>query len=107
MPALHRPIASACSQITTCVPGNNYGPFQGKIPGYTAVLRVGKTCAGLGSGQWTQDFCKSLFWDDIDIACGGNGEADGLFQSTYFFCSGDDDGRGESFGLGLTAWAIC
>ncbi|PVI06428.1 hypothetical protein DM02DRAFT_667669 [Periconia macrospinosa] len=69
-------IEQACNKLPTCVLGTSYSPVQGRIPGYTATLTVGKQCAGVTN--WSLSTCTALFLESIDAKCGGPSD-------TYFY----------------------
>ncbi|ORY15183.1 hypothetical protein BCR34DRAFT_598655 [Clohesyomyces aquaticus] len=67
-------IKRACQQLQTCIPGEQAPmtmPAQGKAPGVTAQIRLGKQC-GNAETNWGE-VCEAYFGRYVDNGCGGKG----------------------------------
>ncbi|OAF99421.1 uncharacterized protein CC84DRAFT_1223094 [Paraphaeosphaeria sporulosa] len=65
--AAHNAITAACDAMPSCAPGTT---VTGKVPGYTATLRLGTACAGVN--PWTKDACVALFEGKLYPQCKTN-----------------------------------
>ncbi|KAF2448341.1 hypothetical protein P171DRAFT_481416 [Karstenula rhodostoma CBS 690.94] len=70
--AAHTAITKACEAMSTCTPGTTPSPatVTGKVPGYTATLRVGNKCAGVN--PWSKGACVALFGGTLYPQCKTN-----------------------------------
>ncbi|KAL5383794.1 hypothetical protein PMIN06_007292 [Paraphaeosphaeria minitans] len=65
--AAHNAITAACDAMPSCAPGTT---VTGKVPGYTATLRLGTACAGVN--PWSKDACVALFEGTLYPQCKTN-----------------------------------